>query len=193
MVRSDFPVHSKGVDIVAVISRRVRRPGRRWWAPALALTFVLGLVLSACGFNVQTNLPYTPSEGVNLSIGSVQIRNLMVLSRGDNQGFVSATLSSTKDDSLVAVSGTVIKSDGSNGAALTSTLAAPVSLTPGIPVVLTDSPAFVTVTGEGLTPGLTANLTMEFRSAGRATVLVPVIDANHPYYVTVSPEPSSSS
>lgn len=178
---------------MAVISRRVRRPGRRWLAPTLAMTFALGLVLSACGFGVQTNLPYTPSEGVNLSIGSVQIRNLMVLSRGDDQGFVSATMSSTKDDSLVAVSGTVIKSDGSDGGPITASMPAPVSLTAGTPVVLTDSPAFVTVKGAGLAPGLTANLTMEFRSAGRATVLVPVIDANHPYYVTVSPEPSSSS
>jgi hypothetical protein len=193
VVRSDFPVHSKGVDIVAVISRRVRRPGRRWWASTLAMTFALGLVLSACGFSVQTNLPYTPSEGVNLSIGSVQIRNLMVLSKGQNEGFVSATMSSTEDESLVAVSGTIIKSDGSNGGALTATIPAPVSLTPGIPVVLTDSPAFVTVKGDGLTPGLTVNLTMEFRSAGRATLLVPVVDASHPYYVTVSPEPSSSS
>ena len=51
---------------MAVISRRARRSRRRWWAPVLAMTFVLGLVLSACGFNVQTNLPYTPAEGVNL-------------------------------------------------------------------------------------------------------------------------------
>ena len=117
------------------------------------MTFVLGLVLSACGFNVQTNLPYTPAEGVNLSVGSVQIRNLLVVSRGDNEGFVSATMSSTKDDSLVAVSGTVIKSDGSNGAAITGTIPTPVTLTPGVPVVLTDSPAFVTLAGRGHHPG----------------------------------------
>ncbi len=157
------------------------------------MTFVLALVLSACGFNVQTNLPYTPAEGVNLSVGSVQIRNLLVVSRGDNEGFVSATMSSTKDDSLVAVSGTVIKSDGSNGAAITGTIPTPVTLTPGVPVVLTDSPAFVTLAGEGITPGLTVNLTMEFSSAGRATLIVPVVEASHPYYVTVSPSPSSSS
>lgn len=193
MVHSCFPVNSKGVDIVAVISRRVRPGGLRWCAPTLAMTFVLGLVLTACGFNVQTNLPYTPADGVNLEIGSVQIRNVMILSRGDGEGFVSATMSSDKTDSLVAVSGTVINSDGSNGPALAATLPAAVPLNDGVPVVLTEQPAFVTVKGEGLTPGLTVDLTMEFRSAGQATLRVPVLDADNPYYATVSPSPSPSS
>ncbi|WP_344801948.1 hypothetical protein [Microlunatus ginsengisoli] len=178
---------------MAVISRRNRRTGRRWLAPGLALTFVLGLVLSACGFNAQTNLPYTPADGVNLDVGSVHVRNLMILSRTDGEGFLSASMSSPDQDALVGASGTVIKPDGSNGGELTFTFPKPVALANGTAVVLTDSPAFVTVKGEGLTPGNTVDLTLEFSSAGQSTLQVPVVDANHPAYVTVSPSPSASS
>ena len=60
-------------------------------------------------------------------------------------------------------------------------------------MVLTDKPAFITVKGEGLTPGNTVDLTLKFSTAGESTLRVPVVDANHPYYVTVSPSPSASS
>ncbi len=192
MVRSCCPKAAEGVDIVAEISRRVRRPGRRRWVPTLAMMFVLGLVGSACGFNVQTNLPYTPADGVNLEVGSVQIRNLMVLSRADGEGFISATMSSSEPDALVGVSGMVIKSDGSDGAALTATVPNPVAVGNGVPTVLTDRAQFVTVRGDGLKPGLTVDLTLQFSSAGETTLRVPVVDANHPYYVTVSPSATPS-
>lgn len=177
---------------MAEISRRVRRPGPRRWAPALAMTFVLGVVLTACGFNVQTNLPYTPADGVNLAVGPVQVRNLMILSRAPGEGFVSATMDSTEPDSLVAVTGTVINPDGSTGAALTATLPNPIAVGGGLPVVLTDQPAFVTVKADGLRSGLTVDLTLQFSSAGETTLQVPVVDGNHPYYVTVSPSPSAT-
>jgi hypothetical protein len=156
-------------------------------APSLAMTFVLSLVLTACGFNVQTNLPYTPADGVNLNIGTVSVRNLMVLSRQPGQGYVSASMASSGQDSLVGVSGTVIKSDGSEGAQFNATVPAPVNLTNGVAVVLTDDPAFITIQADGLDAGLTANLTLEFSKAGQATVKVPVIDGLHPYYATVTP------
>ena len=178
---------------MTVISRRTGRSRRRWTAPLLAVTFVLGLVLTACGFNAQTNLPYTPADGVSLDVGSVHVRNLMVLSKGDGQGFLSATIGSTGGtDVLSAVSGTVIKPDGSDGAALAVTIPEPVAVGNGTSVVLTDKPAFVDVTADGLTPGATVNLTLKFNEAGEATLQVPVVDAEHPYYVTVSPSPSGS-
>jgi hypothetical protein len=177
---------------VAEISRRVRRPRPGRWVPALAMTFVLGLVLTACGFNVQTNLPYTPADGVNLEVGPVQVRNLMILSRTEGVGFVSATMSSSQSDALVGVSGTVINSDGSNGAALTATMPNPIALGNGTPVVLTDQPAFITVKADGLKAGLTVDLTLQFSSAGETTLRVPVVDGNHPYYATVSPAPSAT-
>lgn len=157
------------------------------------MTFVLGLVLTACGFNVQTNLPYTPADGVNTEVGAVQIRNLMVLSKTDGEGFLSASISSSQNDSLTGVSGTVIKSDGSTGATLTATIPSAVTLNAGAAVVLTNEPAFITLKGDGITPGLTVDLTLQFSSAGATTLRVPVVDADHPYYVTVSPSPSSAS
>jgi hypothetical protein len=176
-----------------VISRRTGRSRRRWTAPVLAMTFILGLVLTACGFNAQTNLPYTPADGVSLDVGSVHVRNLMVLSKGDNQGFLSATIgSSGGPDTLSSVTGTVIKPDSSDGAALTVTIPQPVAFGNGTSVVLTDKPEFVTVTGDGLLPGATVNLTLKFNDAGESTLQVPVVDAEHPYYVTVSPSPSGT-
>ena len=178
---------------MTVISRRTGRSRRRWTAPVLAMTFVLGLVLSACGFNAQTNLPYTPADGVSLDVGSVHVRNLMVLSKSDGEGFLSATMSSASGaDALTSATGTVIKPDSSNGGTLTVTIPEPVAFGNGTSVVLTDKPEFVTVKGDGLMPGTTVNLTLTFSSAGASTLIVPVVDANHPYYVTVSPSPSGT-
>lgn len=151
------------------------------------MTFMLGFILTGCGFNVQTNLPYTPANGVNFQVGSVQVRNLMVLSRTEGVGFLSATMSSSERDSLTGVSGTVINSDGSDGGPLTATIPSAVSLGNGVPVILTEGAQFVTVTGQGLTPGLTVVLTLQFSSAGETTLRVPVVDANQPAYATVSP------
>jgi hypothetical protein len=156
------------------------------------MSFVVGLLLTACGFNVQTNLPYTPADGVNLSVGSVQVRNLMILSPAEGEGWVSASMSSPEQDALVGVSGKLITTDGAEGASLTATIPDPVALGNGTAVVLTDRPSFITVKADGLKAGMTVELTLEFSTAGQTTLRVPVIDANHPYYATVSPSPASS-
>lgn len=158
------------------------------------MLLALGLLLStsACGMQVQTNKPYTPAEGVNLDVGSVHVRNLMILSRADGAGFLSASLTSSDVDALTLVSGTPIKVDGSDGAAFTATLPDPVALGNGVLVVLTNRP-FITITSADLKPGLTAKLVLQFSNAGEADVTVPVVDAAQPDYATLTPSPSSSS
>ena len=62
---------------------------------AAALVLSVGLLGAAsCGMDVQTTRPYTPAEGVNVEVGrpAVQVRNLMILSREDGKGFLSATM-----------------------------------------------------------------------------------------------------
>ena len=89
---------------------------RSWSKPECTVPLVatlLGLALltlvSACGMNAQTLQPYTPAEGVNFNVGppgeSVQVRNLMILSREDGVGYVSASMVAEERDALTAVAG----------------------------------------------------------------------------------------
>jgi hypothetical protein len=57
--------------------------------------------------------------------------------------------------------------------------------------VLTDGP-FITVRSPDLKAGLTADVTLQFSTAGSATVRVPVIDGNEGPYATISPEATPS-
>jgi hypothetical protein len=177
------------VPVVQLLGRARYRFSRL----AVAVLLSLGVVLtaSACGMNVQTNKPYTPADGINLDVGSVHVRNLMILSRTAGEGFLSASLMSTGTDALVGVSGNAIKSDGSQGAAITATVPNPVALGTNKLVVLTQR-SQITLKSADLQPGLTAQLVLTFSAAGEVTVLAPVVDANQPDYSTITPSASPS-
>lgn len=153
------------------------------------------LALSACGLNTQTTQPYTPSEGVNTNIGPtgewVQVRNLMVLSRGDGEGFLSASIVADQADTLTGVSGQPIKPSGDPGAEFTASLAKPVELTPGTLVVLTEIEP-ITVKSADLIVGAEAELTLSFANVGEQTLRVPIVDADQPDYATITPPPAAS-
>lgn len=161
---------------------------------------LLGLALlafmSACGMTVQTNQPYTPAEGVNFNVGPtgkwVQVRNLMILSRGDGEGFVSASIVAEERDALVAVAGKPFKADTSAGTPFQVTMPNPVGLTPGVLVVLTDR-EFITVKSDDLVVGGDAELTLSFSTVGEFTTKVPVVDADQSPYESLSPSPAPSS
>jgi hypothetical protein len=158
-----------------------------------ALLLSLGLLLSgsACGMNVQTLNPYTPAEGVNFDVGSIHLRNVMVLSRTPGEGYLSASLVSDDPDALLSVTGVAMKADGSEGAPLTVTLPNPVSLGNNTMVVLTDRP-LVTVKSADLQAGLVAKLVFQFSKAGEVTTNAPVVDASQPAYATITPSASPS-
>jgi hypothetical protein len=148
---------------------------------------------SACGMNAQTLQPYTPAEGVNANVGPtgewVQVRNLMILSRGDGTGIVSASLVAAERDALTAVSGHPYKADDTEGTAFTATLPDPVGLTPATLVVLTDR-ELITVASPDLVVGGDAELTLTFSTVGDLTLRVPVVDADQPDYATITPSPT---
>lgn len=165
-------------------------PGRRGRLPlGVAVVVLTGVLLAACGMRVQTNLPYTPADGVNFDVGQVKVRNLMILSRAPGEGYLSATLVASEADALVGVSGTAITVDGSDGTPITATLPAPIALEPGRAVVLTDQ-TLIVLRSADLKAGLTASLTLQFRTAGETTVRVPVVDGNQPDYATITPTPT---
>ncbi|WP_152366049.1 hypothetical protein [Microlunatus speluncae] len=152
-------------------------------------------VTAGCGFDVQTNKPYTPGEGVNADIGprqgAVAVRNLLIASKEPGTGFVSASLTAGHNDTLQRITGRAFKADGSAGTPLTATLPAPVAITAGSLLVLTDQ-QLITITGADLAPGLDAELTLTFATAGETTIRVPVVTADDPQFETISPSPSPS-
>jgi hypothetical protein len=175
------------------LARSTGRATSRRSRPLLAVLLSLGLALStaSCGMNVQTNNPYTPAEGVNFDVGSVHIRNVMILSRTAGEGFLSASMVSAESDTLTQVTGTAIKSDGSPGSALTITLPQPVTVGGNKLVVLTDRQPLITVKSADLQSGLVARLVLTFSTAGEVTTTAPVVDANQQAYRTITPSPSA--
>lgn len=167
----------------------------------LTALLALGLlVMTGCGMDVQTTKPYTPAQGVNFDVSSsgnyqdvVHVRNLAVVSRTPGQGFLTGTVIANSADAMTGVSGTAIKTDGTNGSALTASLASPVEVGRGTPVVLTTLSPLITFSSVDLKPGLEAVVTLEFRKAGSSTVRVPVIDGSvQSEYASISPSPSAS-
>lgn len=189
-------------------AREGRTTGRaaRIGAAVAATGLLVGL--SACGFNAQTLQPYTPSDGVNVNVGNaspasngrtkvepnsaVKVRGLMIVAKSATSGFLSATIVSDSPDQLTAVTGNVLRQDGSQGSALTIALPSPIQLQPNSRVVLVDRQA-VTVTGTTVPAGATASLKLTFAKAGSKQVVVPIVDGQNDTYRTVSPSPAPSS
>lgn len=154
---------------------RSAHPGR---ALALSVLACLGFLLgtSGCGFEAQTQMPYTPALGVNADVGpdaAVKVRNLLLATRQPGQAFASATLVSAQADALVTVTGAPIGPDGTEGAQLETTLTRPIQLEPGNLVLLTERPPIL-MRSPDILPGATARVTLRFRQAGGVTMLTPI-------------------
>jgi hypothetical protein len=115
--------------------------------------------------------------GVNGDVGrdaTVKVRNLLIVSRQDGQGLLSASLISTRLDALVGVAGVAIERDATDGAPLEANLAAPIPLEPGDLVVLTERPV-IRVSSPDLRAGAMARVVLQFerpvswRSSSRST------------------------
>lgn len=188
-------------NIEHAAARAARRPGRLPRALATAAC-AAGLLLGAsgCGFEAQTLQPYTPAEGVNIDVATepgigpvVMVRGLMIISDTDGQGFLSAALVVERSDTLVDVSGVPIGPDGAQGPPLTVTVPDGLTLEPAEgAVVLVDDRTVVTVEGEGLVAGLTAELTLSFAEAGDVTLIVPIVELDDYSTVTPPPDPVAS-
>jgi hypothetical protein len=68
---------------------------------AIALSGALALGLSGCNMwmDVETQRPYDPSDGVSLSIGDLELRNVLVVSEdGELGNLVGTAVNTTGDD-----------------------------------------------------------------------------------------------
>jgi hypothetical protein len=182
---------------VANTPRHTARPGIRRRGPRVlvALLLALGLLVggAACGFDVQTNRPYTPAQGVNDDVGNppVQVRNLMVLARENGVGYLSATMTAAERDALVRVTGKPVKVDYAFGTDFTVVQSGPVALNPGAIVILTKQP-LIELKSPDLLVGVEAEVTLTFGNAGELKRRVPVVNADEQPYATISPTPSPS-
>ena len=188
---------------------RANRAGRTapptgMWGRALrcgaSLVVAIGLLFfaAACGQNVQTNQPYTPSEGVDVDVGDpatpnkvVHVSNLAIISWGPGEGVVSGSIVTADRDSLSAVSGVPLKVDGSEGVPFTGTISNTVSLANGLQVVLTNQ-APIFVKSPDIMPGLDAIMTLQFENAGEVTLRAPIVDGNEAQYASLKPSATPS-
>ena len=155
-----------------------------------ALVGALVLLISGCGRDAQTLQPYTQAMGVNADVGrdpTVKVRNLLIVSRQDGQGFLSASLISTRPDALVGVAGVAIERDATAGAPLEANLTAPIPLEPGDLVVLTERPV-IRVTSPDLRAGAMARGVLQFDKARELEILVPIYRSQDELE-TISPIP----
>lgn len=175
---------------ISPCTRRLRQT-----TAAVVLSVGLAIGMASCGFDDQTLQPYTQAEGVNTDIGKdpntsaalVKVRNLLIISKANGTGFISAQLTSPKGDALTSVTGTTLTSDGSQSGKVAAELKLPVAFGPSNAIQLsTHSPAIM-VNGNGLVAGRTAKLTLTFREAGEITVQVPVVDGNKADYASSKP------
>jgi hypothetical protein len=165
---------------------------------SLLLVVSLAFLAGGCGFKVQTNRPYTPSEGVNVDVGDpanpnkvVHVRNLSIISWTPGEGVVSGSIVTADRDSLTGVSGVPIKVDGTEGVPFTGTIPSTISVANGSQVVLTDQPPIL-VKSPDIKPGLDAMVTLQFENAGEATLRAPIVDGNVGPYVSLKPSATPS-
>ena len=161
---------------------------------ALLLSCSLVGLMAACGFKAQTNQPYTPADGTNADIGTdgvLKIRNLVVISRAEGEGIVSASLIGNAEDQLTGITVAPFLADGSDGPAVPAQLPAPLSLGGGSLTVLTNGP-LVTVQAPEMMAGLDALVTLQFAKAGSVPLRAPVVDGTLEPWSTISATPGAS-
>lgn len=158
--------------------RSTRSPRRTTALAVLAVTLPLVGGLAGCSATnpIQTQRPYSASDGVRASLGPLQTTNLLVVGTAKGSAAaLSGGLVNTGADPLtvtVAVSGE------------TSTFTVPGN---GSVLLGTGSSAGRTMPVESLDvdPGALTTVTLKVPSAGSATVQVPVVDGALPQYTAV--------
>ena len=130
-----------------------------------------GLALSGCQTQspIQTDVPYVAADGVPVDLGPVQLRDLVVISKGKGEpGVLSASVSNTSGTAeriaFAAANGQPVYAEAKAYSQERLSGATQVQL-PGLTVG----------------PGDVVTLTVQSASAPAAVVVVPVVSAAGPY------------
>lgn len=180
--------------------RRGRSPRTMLMRTAAAVAAV-GLVASssACGFRPQQKSEAPRSHdlsirggGVNLNMGTashkVMVRDLLVISRKNGSGFLSAGIQAPSNDTLQKVSGRPVDTHGKTGKPVDVSMAGSMHVGTDLLVLVDHKP--VRLRSPGLKAGLTVKLKLSFEHAGSKQVEAPVVDGNNSTYETVQPKSS---
>ncbi len=144
---------------------------RRIAVAAVLLSAPLSTVLSACGFDAQTDRVYTPGVGVNDRTGTVDVLHAVIVSGEDGSGTVVAALVNNdeqNDDALVEVAG------AGDDASITVETAGETKVGAGKLYQLANQ-GEVTATGEQIKPGAFVSLGFSFQRGESVTIDVPVV------------------
>ena len=164
-------------------------------AASVALTALVATTLAACSFVTpqQTARSYTPSDGVNGSIGSVQIRNVFLVTQTGTDASLIGALANVSDAAL-----TVTLQYGSGSAVTTQEVRVPanglVSLRPtsttavdaSVPTAEDD----VTLSGIRAVPGGLYPIGFAVTGVQPVSLQVPVLNTSQPQYATLAPTPT---
>jgi hypothetical protein len=162
---------------VSPVTSRLRRPGRRT-AAVLAAAALGATVLAACSTQsqAQTNVPYQPADGINLNLGAIDARGLLVVSAAkDAAGVMVGSLINSGPDP-VTVTFLTVEQAQSNATDGPSMDVKAYSQTPISGVQLASVPA---------APGDLTTVVLQSSKAGQLFANVPVLLPDG-YYSTLT-------
>jgi hypothetical protein len=154
-----------------------------------AAAISIGLLsVTGCGYinPQQTNQQYSPSDGVRADLGSLQLRNMLIISTDANKPgrVIGAVFNTSSSDATLTISG----AGGSQ---------ATIPVKANSETYLNDTTAAVTLSTTGGAPGSVVPVTIKTGSDS-STVQFPVLDASLKEYAkyvptaSASPSPSAS-
>ena len=142
-----------------------------------AATLASAAALAGCGIAPSEIVSYPASDGVDLTLGSLQADNLLVLTAAENDpGTLIGALTNNGDQAMTVHIGLPASPTAVPVAAHSTTLIGPQHRA----IDLTSVPA---------PPGALVELTVDSDVAGSASLQVPVLDGTLPAYSTLVPQP----
>jgi hypothetical protein len=155
-------------------------------APVLAAAALVGAVaLSGCQATspIQTNVPYQPADGVAVDLGSLHIRNLLVVASA--KGEVGTMSGMVVNNGTRPVTVTFTASGAGNSATTNVPAGRATQLSGG------EGTTAVTLPNLPAAPGDTINVTVSTPTDGTTQASAPVL-APQGYYATLAPTAKTS-
>lgn len=138
------------------------------------------VLLAACGFEVQTDQVYQPSEGVIDRSGDVAILNALIVSGEDGVGALVATLVNTGEDADAL---TAVASDE----AQTGVTEVPLPSNTHVDLAPTGA---VAIMGDNVKAGFWVRATLQFANGQQVELNLPVVAADGDFANVVLPDGS---
>jgi hypothetical protein len=139
------------------------------------------LVLSSCAAPAVI-AKYQSGAGTQGTVGVMELRDVLIVVAEDGTGSLSGAMISRDRDSLESITGGALQSNLTQGKALT--IKSDVVTIPSSTLVKF---ANTSITGDGLTPGMYAEITFIFTQSGSITLQVPIIPTNWKGYDSPAP------